>query len=79
MDTIPAEQLTALGIATDATPDGADLILIVIASLDGGRNGANPTQLLGIEIVGPGVAQYTLTDESDVVRTFTVTVVEEAS
>lgn len=74
---VPPEQLAALGLAPDAVPDGADLILVAIASLDGGRNGGNPDRVLGITITGPGEAVYTLTDADDPgsVQSFTVTVV----
>lgn len=53
---------------------GTQLVLAVIASLDGGYNGLDPNQRLGITVTSDTTATYTLTDASGTVQRFTVTV-----
>lgn len=55
--------------------NGAALVRAVICSIDGGYNGLNPNQRLGITDRGGGAIDYTLTDqETGGVQTFTVTI-----
>lgn len=53
---------------------GTQLVLAVIASLDGGYNGLDPNQRLGITVTSESTADYTLTAEDGTVQAFTVTV-----
>lgn len=54
---------------------GADLVRAVICSLDGGYNGFDPNQRLGITTQEDGTILYTLTDQvTDAVQNFCVTV-----
>lgn len=79
-DTTEAEEVAGLTDPTRVPPraelvDGLDLVAGAIASLDGGVNGLNPYQGLGIRAVQQGELEYTLTDrETGDVQRFRVTI-----
>lgn len=58
----------------DPIPTGADLVRLVICSLNGGYNGLDPNQRLGITPREDGTVAYSLTSEDGTVQAFTVTI-----
>jgi hypothetical protein len=63
----------------DESATGAGLVRDVICSLDGGYNGLEPNQRLGITPQEDGTILYTLTDPDAVVQAFTVTITPRES